>query len=154
MSVTDTADDAGRVAPNSVKRVIAGLVRVAVASGGGWTYETLAQAAGLKDRRLKSWVHEDKEPSLSAALSLAVVLGEPAVNAILGVIGYKGAVALDSAPIDCPLDSAVAAMAGLSVFMQAASDRRIDHVEEAAATQAADLIIAEMVPFSSAGRRK
>ena len=153
MTVQPAAEETPAVAPNSVNSVIAGLVRAAISRNGGWTYETLAQATGLKPRRLMSWVHEGKEPSLSGALSLAMVLGENAVNAILGVISYKGAVPLDNAPADCPLDSAVAVMSSLSVFMRAASDRRIDHTEERAATEAADLIIAEMVPFSSAGKR-
>lgn len=87
------------------------------------------------------------------ALSIAWALGERAVNSLLAVIAYKGAVPLDAEDSDCPLDSAVASMSALSVFMSAAADRRIDHTEERQATEAADLIIAELTPFSSAGKR-
>ena len=90
---------------------------------------------------------------IADAFSIAYVLGERTVNALLSTIAYKGAVPLDAEDADCPLDSAVASMSALSVFMSAAADRRIDHTEAAAATQAADMIIAEMIPFSSAGKQ-
>lgn len=122
-----------------------------------FTRAELAEISGVNIHTIDSITTRDvakhRRIATEDALSLAYVIGERAVNALLAVISYKGARPADEVEEDCPLDSAVAAMSSLSVFMQAASDRRIDHTEERAATEAADLIIAELIPFSSAGKR-
>lgn len=87
------------------------------------------------------------------ALSLAWALGDRAVNALLAVIAYGSARSVNETVEDCPRESAVAALGALSTFMGAAADGRIDHTEERSATEAVDLIISELSPFSSAGRR-
>lgn len=147
--VTDAADDIGLVGPDRVRTVLQGALRAAQAAG--WTDEALEQASGIKKRRIKSYRVDGKEPSLSATLSLALVLGPRALNPLLALIGYV-ARPLDEEVADCPLDSGVTAMGALHTFMRAASDKRIDHVEAPGATEAADLIIAEMLPFSSVGQ--
>jgi hypothetical protein len=151
MTAPTAADDTPVVAPHSVINVVAGLVRTAVAPGQGWSYETLADATGLKVRRLKSYVHESKEPSLSAALSICLALGPKAVNALLAVIGYA-ARPLDEADTLQPMQIAAGAMAQLSIIANAAADGRIDHQEAPICRDAADLIIATVLPLSSAGQ--
>lgn len=122
-----------------------------------FTRDTLAQAAGINLNQLDAVVARDKSKqrriTVEDAFSLAWALGPDTVNALLGIIAYKGAVPLDAEDADCPLDSAVASMSALSVFMAAAADRRIDHREEPEATRAVDTIIAELIPFSSAGKQ-
>lgn len=147
-----SADDRPIVSPDSVTQVIATMIRTAVLPGSHWTYESLANATGLKPRRLKSYVHEGKEPSMSAALSIMVVLGRGAVNQPLALIGYGGASPADDADRDCPLDSGITAMQQLGVFMAAAADKRICHMSEPEATKAADVVIMELMPFSSMGK--
>ncbi|MBB4616938.1 hypothetical protein [Sphingomonas abaci] len=147
--VIGSADDRGIVSPDRVQSVFKSILRRAQLAG--WTDEALGEASGYKPRRIKAYRVEDKEPPLSVALSIAVVLGQPAVQAILATIGYTGT-PTEEADADCPLDSAVNAMQALGVFMGFAADKRIDHTEEAPATEAIDIIIAELMPFSSQGR--
>lgn len=150
----DSADDCGLVAPDRVTNLVRGLLSAAVAPGGAWTYETLGAATRLKARRLKSYVHEGKEPPLSVALSIGLVLGKPAVNAVLSLIAYGGASPLDEADPSQPMLIVANAMRHLSVIGVAAADGRIDHTEAPDTTKAADMIIAELVPLSSARRGK
>lgn len=145
----NSADEVGIVSPDRVQCVFKSILRAAQL--GGWTDEALGAASGIKPRRIKAYRVEDKEPPLSVALSIAVVIGKPAVTAIMATIGYSAA-PTDEIEADCPLESAVAAMQALGTFMGFAADRRIDHTEEAPATAAADIIIAEFLPFSSQAR--
>jgi hypothetical protein len=144
-----SADDEGIVSPDRVQSVFKSVLRAAQLAG--WTDEALGAASGIKPRRIKAYRVEDKEPPLSVALSIAVVLGNPAVSSIMATIGYSAAPS-DEADTDCPLTSAVSAMQALGVFMTFAADKRIDHTEEDEATAAADIIVAELLPFSSQGR--
>jgi hypothetical protein len=144
-----SADDDGLVAPDRVKTLVRGLLSAAVAPGGSWTYESLGAATKLKARRLKSYVHEDKEPPLSAALSIGLVLGKPAVNAVLTLIGYGGAAPLDEPAENRPMQMVANCMQHFATIAGAAADDRIDHTEKPMTTPAADAIIAEMIPYSS-----
>lgn len=150
MNAHTSADDAPVVTPDSVTTVVAGLIRTAVMPGRGWTYETLGDATGLKPRRLKSYVHEGKEPSLSAALSIGVALGPKAVNAVLSLIGYA-ARPLDEADPLQPMMIAASTLTHVATIATAAADGRIDHTEAPACREAADAIIATVLPLSSAG---
>lgn len=144
------------VGDDRAKDVLQRLLHVAVHVEKRFTVDQLAEAAGLSTPAVSSYLsrREDaqRQASLGSALSIAVVLGERAVNQILALIGYGGAEPLDEASADCPLQSGIASMQQLSVFLTAAADGRIDHVEEEGATRAADIIIAELLPFSSTGR--
>lgn len=147
------AEDVGIVAPDRVKVLIKGLLSAAVAPGSSWTYETLGAACKLNPRRLKSYVHEGKEPPLSAALSIGLVLGKPAVNAVLSLIGYGGAAPFDEPAHSQPMQIVANGMKHFAVIANAAADNRIDHTEEPVTTAAADALIAEILPLSSAGRQ-
>lgn len=147
-----SAEDCAIVSPDSVTTAIAGLIRAATVPGGAWTYDSLAAATGLKVRRLRSYVHEGKEPSLSAALSLGVVLGGPAINALLAKISYV-ARPLDEADDGCVRMMAADAMGHLAVIARNAADGRIDHTEEQETRHAADALIATVLPLASAGRK-
>lgn len=89
---------------------------------------------------------------MADALSLSVVLGARSVNSMLALIGYGGAKPLDEAEELHPMVLAAAAMAHLSTIATAASDGRIDHTEERSCQEAADMLIATVLPLSSAGR--
>lgn len=122
------------------------------------TRAALAADSGVNIHTIDSITSRDtaKHRRIAAedALSLAWALGERAVNALLSVIAYGSARSVDDMVEDCPRDSAVTALGAMATFMAAAADGRIDHTEERPATEAVDLIIAELSPFSSAGRGK
>ncbi len=142
--------DFGVVSPDRVRNTVVAMIGAARASG--WTIESIASASGVKRDTIKGWLADGKEPSLSKALSVAVVLGERAVNTVLAIIGYGGATPLDE-PDTPDLHQLVAAGLGdFHVIAAAAADGRIDHTEEAPVQEAADHLIASLLPLSSARR--
>jgi hypothetical protein len=149
MTQVNAASEGGMVGPDRVRLVVQGLLRAAQANG--WTDDALEQASGVKARAIKSYRVEGKEPSLSAALSLGCVLGGAALNPILSLIGYV-ARPLDEAGDACVRTLTAEAMGHLAVIAKAAADGRIDHTEEPAVTDAADGLIATVLPLSRAGR--
>jgi len=84
------------------------------------------------------------------ALCIAYALGEEAVSALLATIQYA-ARPLDDGDAMQPMLVAATAMQHLSTIATAAADGRIDHTEAPACREAADLIIATVLPLSSAG---
>ncbi|MFN3474058.1 MAG: hypothetical protein ACK4ZW_08440 [Blastomonas sp.] len=142
-------DEAGIVSPDRVRTVVQGLLRAAQLSG--WTDDALSAASGIKARRIKSYRVEDKEPSLSAALSLAVAIGPNAINGVLALINYGGAKPLEGDDELSPIMTVASLMDGMNTITQAAADNRIDHVEKPGVQAAADAMIAKLVPLSSAG---
>lgn len=113
------------------------------------SYAELSALSGLSPRRIESYATEGKEPSLSAALSLAVALGKPAVNAMLSKIGYSARQV--GASDDAAPGLAVAEMLGsLRVIAEAAADGVIDHTEAPACDAAATNVIACASTFQRA----
>lgn len=152
-SLCNAADDVGVVTHDRVTSLVRGLLSAAVAPGSAWTYDSLGAACRLSPRRLKSYVHEGKEPPLSAALSIGLVLGKPAVNAVLSLIGYGGAAPFDEPAHSQPMQIVANGMKHFAVIASAAADNVIDHTEERQTEAAADALIAEILPLSSAGRK-
>jgi hypothetical protein len=146
---SDAADDAGIVSPDRVRSRVQSLLRAAQAQG--WTDDTLEAATGVKSRRIKSYRVEGKEPSLSAALSIAVVLGPQALNPLLALIGYV-ARPLDEADEITPARIVADGLVHFQVIAAAAADGRIDHTEAPACQRAADQLIATVLPLASAGK--
>jgi hypothetical protein len=135
------------VSPDRVRSVVQGVLRAAKAEG--WTDPQLAELSGVCGRTIKSYRVDGKEPSLSNALSLAVVIGPKALNPVLALIGYV-AQPLDEAD---GFDAHRAVATGLqhfSTIATAAADGRIDHLEAPMCREAADMIIATVMPLSSA----
>jgi hypothetical protein len=143
-----SADDGGIVGHDRVRNVLQGILRAAQTS---WTDASLEGACGVKARAIKSYRVEGKMPPLPDALSLCVVLGEPALNAILATIGYI-ATPLDEPDVLQPMQIVADGLAQFAVISAAAADNRIDHTEERSVTAAADMLIATVLPLSSAGR--
>ena len=146
---SEAAAETPVVAPDRVRATVLAIIQGARASG--WTVESLAVASGVKKDTIKGWL-EGKEPSLSKALSIAVVIGERAVNSILALIGYGGATPLDEPDEMNPALITATALAHLSTIAAAAADGRIDHTEQPACQLAADHLIATVLPLSSAGQ--
>jgi hypothetical protein len=116
------------------------------------TVEQVAEASGLKLGTVRSYMRNEdpREPCLSAALSVAVVLGPRAVAAIMALIGYAAS-PLDGADDIKPMQLVADMMQPLATIAAAAADGRIDHTEKPGCTKAADLIIATVLPLSSHG---
>jgi len=147
MASHPSLDTAAICSRDNVCSVVSGILRGAQRQ---WTDESLSAASGVPARSIKSYRVEGVEPSLSAALSLAVVLGAPALNAMLGAIGYV-AKPLDEPDEIRPAQIVADGLAAFSVIANAAADGRIDHTERPACRTAADALIATVLPLSSAG---
>ena len=104
---SNSAEEGGIVSRNRVIETLRPILRAAVVIERRFTAEQLAELSGVKTRAIRSYMAQDegeaREPSLSSALSLAVVLGPAAVNSILSIIGYGGAKALDDADEPQPM---------------------------------------------------
>lgn len=96
-------------------------------------------------------VGKQRRVAAEDALCLAYALGDEAVSALVGTIAYT-ARREDADDGLAPMMIAANAMQNLSVIATAAADGRIDHLEAPACRDAADQIIATVLPLSSAGR--
>lgn len=118
------------------------------------TRDRLAARSGVSvhqiDQILSRSPEKQRRVTLSDALSIAWVLGERAINAIVAPAGYA-AKPLDEGREMPPTQIAAKALANLSVIVTAAADGRIDHTEEPACREAADELIATVLPLSSHG---
>lgn len=148
MPDSQSASDASIVSRDRVCQIVQGILRGAQTV---WTDESLSAACGVSARAIKAYRVEGKEPSLSNAMSIAVVLGPNALNAILAAIGYV-ARPLEDADAISPSKIVADGLAAFSVIATAAADNHIDHIEAPLCRDAADTIIATVLPLSSAGR--
>lgn len=105
------------------------------------------------DQILSRDVAKHRRIALEDALSIAWVLGEQTVNAILATIGYVAG-PLEDADVLQPMQIVAESMGHIAIIARAAADGRIDHTEEMETTEAADLLIATVLPLSSTGKRK
>lgn len=150
MQRNETGTDAQIVTPNRVGKEVCEVLRLARARG--LTLERIADDSGVKLPTIRGWLEDGKEPSLSRALSVAVVCGEWAVNKVLALIGYGGATPLDETSQVRPSELIAEGLADFAVIARAAADGRFDHTEIEPVAQASDRIIATLIPISSAGR--
>ena len=148
----NSAEENSIVSRNRVTEVVRIQLHTAVIVERRFTVEQISELSGIKVRAIRSYMANDpeeiREPSLSNALSLAVVLGKKSVNAVLALIGYH-AEPLEEAEALSPTIIAATALSDLTVIVNAAADGRIDHKEEPMTTAAADHLIATIWPLSS-----
>lgn len=153
MSVNQSVQETPIVSHDRVRETIRQALHVAISVERRFTAEQLAEQSGVSLSAIRSYMRNDatKEPGLARALSLAVIIGPKAVNSILALIGYSGA-AMDEPDAIRPMRIVSQAIGHLSVISKAAEDDFIDHQEEPGTTEAADLLIATVLPLSSAGK--
>jgi len=151
--VKQSVQDSQIVSHDSVTEVVRRQLHTAIVVRRRFTAEQLANDSGVSVSAIRSYMRNDgpKEPCLSTALSLAVVLGQPAVSAIMALIGYTAAPQDEPDQIQ-PMQIVAGCLTQLGVIGRAAADNRIDHVEEPDTMAAADLLIATVLPLSSAGK--
>lgn len=105
-----------------------------------YTIDAIVSRDPAKNRRVTA---ED-------ALCLTYALGAEAVNALMATIGYAARHQGEGDAMQ-PMLVAATAMQHLSTIATAAADGRFDHTEVGPCREAADMIIATVLPLSSAG---
>jgi hypothetical protein len=119
--------------------------------------QQLADAAGISVDMLdaiRKTGEGRRKHGPAAMLCLCLVMGERRVNGLLAFIGYAGAKPLDEAGIANVRDIIANILPHLTTIAGAAKDGIIDHTEEPDTTRAADRIILEVLPLSSAGKAR
>ena len=149
MTVRQSVPEVSLCSRNSVCDRLQAVLRAAQVDG--WTDDSLSELSGVPARTIKSWRVEGKEPSLSNALSVAVVIGPKALNSVLALIGYHAKPLEDADAIDPALIVATL-LPHVTTIAKAGADGRIDHLEAPDCTEAADHIITTVMPLSSAGQ--
>lgn len=118
------------------------------------TRTQLASDSGVSVHQLDALVSRDpakqRRVTASDALSICWALGDHAVSALMALIGYA-ARPLDAEEDACPMRMTATAMQHLTTIAVAAADGRIDHVEAPKVREAADMLIATVLPVSSHG---
>jgi len=149
---SNSANETSLVSRDRVIETMAKIIRKEVYVRQSITLAKLAEDSGIEKRVLDSWLadspEQQREPKLSAALSVAWVLGKPAVNAVMAMIGY-GAAQLGDSEASGPAKDAVEMLENVTRFVRCASDNVIDHTEKPITTEAADNVIALALPYSS-----
>lgn len=149
-----SAESVGLVTRDCVTETIRRQLRNAVIVERRFTVEQIANESGVSLRAVRTYMANDpsevREPCLSAALSIAVVLGSRSVNAILALIGYV-ATPLEEGERVQPMQLVAEAMSDLSAIAAAAVDNRFDHIELPTVQNAADHMIEILTPISSRG---
>jgi hypothetical protein len=155
MTSNKSAEQSPIVSRNRVIETVRRELHIAVNIERRFTVEQISIASGVPVRTIRTYMANDegeaREPCLSNALSIVCVLGARAVNSMLALIGYSGS-ALDEPEALQPMKLVADAISHLSVIGNAAADNRIDHHEEPETTRAADMLIATVLPLSSAGK--
>jgi len=155
-SRNDSAGSSSIVARDRVIDCIRRELRVTVAVEKRMTVEQISQASGVAVRAIRTYMENDpteaREPPTSNMLSIAVVLGERAVNAVLALVGYGGAIPLDEPVDEQPMALVADAMCEVGIIAQAAArgKGRVNHQDQRMVAEAADKIIHDMLPLSSA----
>lgn len=149
MSDDKSVHDSPAAGYDRVAETMAAILRRA--SLGGTDDEHLEGLSGVNRYTIKAYRLKQRRPSLATSLSLVGVLGEWAVNSLLHTIRYQ-ATPLDGSTALQPMQIVADAIGHLGVISQAAADNRIDHTEEPRTTEAADMLIATVLPLSSAGK--
>ncbi|MEJ7933519.1 hypothetical protein WG907_04505 [Sphingobium sp. AN558] len=118
------------------------------------TRAQLAADSGVNIHQIDAIVSMDtgkqRRVAMADAMSICWALGEHAVNSMAALMGFT-ARPLEAEGDLQPTMMAANALAKLSVIATAAADGRIDHSEMPACREAADALIATILPISSHG---
>jgi len=130
-------------------------LRIVVTVEKTMTVEQISSASGIEVRTVRTYMANDpteaREPSTSALLSIAVVLGARCVNAVLSLIGYGGAEPLDEPDEAEPMAIAADMMTEVAIITQAAArgKGRINHQDAPAVEKAANQLVHDALKLSS-----
>lgn len=156
MARADNAQNKPLVSDAKLRETMRRLLHRAMRVDRAFTRATLAAESGVNiytiDQIVAPSPEKHRRITVEDAFSITCVLGEAAVNALLATIGYGGATPLDETETMQPVTIVTTAMQQLGRIAKAAADNRIDHTEERDTAEAADILIATVLPLSSAGR--
>jgi transcriptional regulator with XRE-family HTH domain len=130
------------------------MLRRAVIYDRRFTIDQLADLSGVKARTIASYMEtgRDVEPSISTALSLLCVLGNPYFAEFLrSTIGYSP-IAHDEAEANAIVTLVPDGMKHFAVIAEVVADGRIDHVEAPHFERACDGMVGTFVGHSSVAR--
>ena len=113
--------------------------------------ERVEADSGVNRHTIKAYRLKARKPSLAAGLMICGALGEWAVNRLLHLIRFQ-ATPLDEVDTLKPMEITANAMKHLATIAGCAADGRIDHTEVPMCREAADMIMATVLPLSSAGQ--
>lgn len=151
MSTDPSVHDDPCAGDDRIADALATILRAALASGKDDHW--LEQHSGVNHHTVKAYRTKARKPSLANGLSIVAVLGPKQVNQLLNLIGYQARLLADPDEVR-PMQIVADAIGHLGVISQAAADNRIDHIEEPRTTEAADELIATVLPLSSAGKAR
>lgn len=109
---------------------------------------------GIPARTISSWLAAGEDRREPKAHHLLLLFGFFGIEFSSKVLGQVGQIARHIDPADSmkPAQIVGEVLSALAVLGQAATDNRIDHTEAPACRDAADRIIAAVVPLSSVAR--
>jgi hypothetical protein len=120
-----------------------------------FTRKSLAEDSGVNIYQIDQIMSRDagkkRRVAIEDAFSLALSLGDRTIGKLIAALGYVGQPA-DEVVHSQPMQIVANGMKHFAIIANAAADNRIDHTEERITTEAADALIAEILPLSSAGK--
>lgn len=154
MADNDSAQNSGVTSDERIRNVLRRHIQRAY-DRHDFTRASLAEESGVSIHQIDQIVSTDpakhRRVTAEDAFNLAYTLGERAVTALVGSIHYTARRA--DASEERRLGEVVASgLQHFSTIATAAADGRIDHTEAPACQDAADQLIATVLPFSSAGK--
>lgn len=155
MSAPDSARSLPVVSDASIRDTLRRHISRTISIDRRFTRAQLAAESGVNIHTIDAISARDDEKHrricFAEGLSLAWVMGPPAVSALLALIGWVGRPE-DEVDQPNPMLIVAGAMSRLSVITSHAADGVIDHLEEPDTQRAADELIAIVLPLSSAGK--
>lgn len=151
-SCSNSAQNGAIVSDERMRNVLREQIKLSLHIDRTETRQTLSDKSGVNIYQIDAILSRDpaKHRPLHAneALSIAFVLGDRAVQALMALIGYA-ATSLDDAEAHGPAMVAVELMENVARFARCAADNIIDHTEKPTTTEAADNVINLALPYSS-----
>jgi hypothetical protein len=155
MMISDTARNAPIISDDRLRGVLQRHIYRVMKIDRTFTRTLLSEESGVNVHTIDAINSNDpakhRKLCFSDGLSLAVVMGPPAVSAVLGLIGWVGRPE-DEGDVLNPMAIAAGGMGCLATIAAAAADNRFDHTEKRVVQESADQLIAIVLPLSSAGR--
>lgn len=122
-----------------------------------FTRSELEEETGVTVHQIDQILSRDaakkRRVTVEDAFSLAEALGDRCIQALIATLGYVGR-PRSEADARRPMAIVANCMGHLSTIAQAAADDNIDHIEAPDTADAADMIIVELTPLSSMGKRQ
>jgi hypothetical protein len=153
---SDNAQTTPIVSDERIRNALRRQIDIAINVKRDFTRQQLSDESGVNifciDQITSDDVAKHRRIKIADAFSLAAVIGPSAVNALIAVMGYDGARRTSDRPNPDYSHIICDGLRDFSVIAAALADGRIDHTEERPTTEAADHLIATVMPLSSAGR--